>query len=268
MSQDDGVPPHHSGQSWTQPETTQTMSPQDSEDPMKSFDWMHSVFESSALDIQKAFDFDNLVTISDQVPYPTIDDIQYSRLFSPQAAEQGEGRSQSAAPCDPSPSPVLDVLPPALAPAAPMPAQTAPLIVFGLADLNKVKVAALFQMKCSIFSTSFLPNDDLVIKTMATNCLNAQVCHSAELSAWAKTKCGQEEITKLCSALLMIRKNIQFLARSNVLWGYNLHQLLDTEEKEVLSFEVSSRDSLLLLLQVNGEDINIPFGNLALWYYI
>jgi hypothetical protein len=47
-----------------------------------------------------------------------------------------------------------------------------------------------------------------------------------------------------------------------------------------LSFEVSSRlvilflflvgYSLLLLslLQVNGKDVNIPFGNLAMWYYL
>jgi len=154
--------------------------------------------------------------------------------------------------CDLSPSPVLDVPPPAPAPAAPAPVP-AQVVVFGLANLSKVKVAALFQMKRSIFSTSFLPKDDSVTKMMATNCLNAQVCHSgkptwvvgclllieyslliAELAAWATTKAGQDEITKMCNALITIRKNMQFLTCSAVLWGYSLHQLLDTEEKEVI----------------------------------
>jgi hypothetical protein len=154
--------------------------------------------------------------------------------------------------CDPSPSPVPDVPPLAPAPAAPAPVP-AQVVVFGLAGLSKVKAAALFQMKHSIFSTSFLLKDDLVTKTMATNCLNAQVCHSgkptwvvgclllieyslliAELAAWATTKVGQDEITKMCNTLITIRKNMQFLMCSTILWGHSLHQLLNTEEQEVI----------------------------------
>ncbi|KAG2124320.1 hypothetical protein BD769DRAFT_1388856 [Suillus cothurnatus] len=292
MSQYDGISPHHSGQSCIQPETVQTMSPQEDhmmhEHPNQSFDWTHSIFECSASDIEKAFDFDNLTT-SERVPYSKINDIQYSRLLSPrvrhapytvpqrhrpfphQVAEQSEGRSQSAAHCDLSPSPVLDVPPPALAPAAPAPVP-AQVVGFGLADLSKVKAAALFQMKRSVFSTSFLPKDDSVTKTMATNCLNAQVCHSAELAAWATTKAGQDEITKMCNTLIMIRKNMQFLTRSAVLWGYGLHQLLDTEEKEAIKEFVDNllkNDAFLRgVIKVNGKDVDIPFGNLAMWYYL
>lgn len=99
------------------------------------------------------------------------------------------------APRDPSRSLVLDVPPPApaapspmpspvaLVPSpvpstAPVPAQTTSSILFDLGDiLSKSKVAALFQLKCDIFDSSFLPKDD-VIKEMATKCLNAAVCHS------------------------------------------------------------------------------------------
>jgi hypothetical protein len=56
----------------------------------------------------------------------------------------------------------------------------------------------------------------------------------AELTAWATTKAGQDEITKMCDALIMIRKNMQFLTCSTVLWGHGLYQLLDTEEKEAI----------------------------------
>lgn len=151
-----------------------------------------------------------------------------------------------------------------------VPAQTTSSVFFGLGDLNKSKVKALFQLKCEIFDSSFLPNDD-VIKQMAIKCLNDAVCHSDELLAWSKTADGSNEITRMCSALVTIRKNIQALTRSAVLWGYNLHQLLHTE-KEVVKFFIGDLldDETFLrgVINVNGKDVNIPFGSRAMRHYI
>jgi hypothetical protein len=58
------------------------------------------------------------------------------------------------------------------------------LIVFGIGDLNRVKAAALHQVKCGIFNSSFLPKDDSIIKQLATDCLTAQVHHNGK-SIWA-----------------------------------------------------------------------------------
>ncbi|KAG1893122.1 uncharacterized protein F5891DRAFT_986188 [Suillus fuscotomentosus] len=78
----------------------------------------------------------------------------------------------------------------------------------------------------------------------------SQLKQRYELLAWSKTADGSNEITRMCSALVTIRKNIQALTRSAVLWGYNLHQLLHTEK------------------EVNGKDVNIPFGSRAMQHYI
>jgi hypothetical protein len=48
---------------------------------------------------------------------------------------------------------------------------------------------------------------------------------------------GELEVSKLCKALGTIKKNIQFLSRSAVLWGYDLHSLLmEKPKKEVKEF--------------------------------
>jgi Domain of unknown function (DUF6532) len=107
------------------------------------------------------------------------------------------------------------------------------------------------------------------------------------LLAWSKTKDGSNEITRMCSALVTIRKNIQSLTRSAVLWGYNLHQILHTEKEVVKNFigdllddEAFLRGVInashfvfvfylrLTLFQVNGKDVYIPFGNRAMRYYV
>ncbi|KAG1849400.1 hypothetical protein F4604DRAFT_1934899 [Suillus subluteus] len=173
------------------------------------FDWLHSTFECSALDmthsasdIQKAFDFDNIITTNDRPqslldPHSMVNNIHYPRLLSPRVRHApyiiprrhclslspvlppALEALRPPAPAAPPPAPAA--LPPA--PAAPPPAPAVPtraapsvsLITFGMADLNKVKAAALFQVKCGIFDSSFLPEDDSIIKQMATDCLNAQV---------------------------------------------------------------------------------------------
>jgi hypothetical protein len=56
----------------------------------------------------------------------------------------------------------------------------------------------------------------------------------AELVAWSKSAAGRLEVEKLCKSLGTIKKNIQFLGRSAVLWGYNFHYTLMIESpKEV-----------------------------------
>lgn len=48
----------------------------------------------------------------------------------------------------------------------------------------------------------------------------------AVLVAWSKTEIGCVEVEKLCKSLGTIKKNIQFLGRSAVLWGYEIHYAL------------------------------------------
>ncbi|KAG2348644.1 hypothetical protein BDR05DRAFT_996016 [Suillus weaverae] len=118
--------------------------------------------------------------------------------------------------------------------------QTMPLIVFGLADLSDVNAEALLQMKFKIFNSSFLPSDNSDVEEMAKACMTAQVSHSAELTTWSKTKAGKKEIAKLCTTLTTLRKNIQFLACSAVLWGYDIHLLMHTEGKHIVKKFVKS----------------------------
>lgn len=97
----------------------------------------------------------------------------------------------------PAPPPAPSPLPPPaqfLAISAPSPAPAAstqtvpavPSIFFGLSDLDEVKAQALFQMKCSILNSSFLPKDSSDVARMAKVCINAQVSHSRRSldSAW------------------------------------------------------------------------------------
>ncbi|KAG1885373.1 hypothetical protein F4604DRAFT_1918063 [Suillus subluteus] len=274
------------------------------------FDWLHSTFECSALDmthsasdIQKAFDFDNIITTNDRPqslldPHSMVNNIHYPRLLSPRVRHApyiiprrhrlslspvlppALEALRPPAPAAPPPAPAA--LPPAPAappPAPAVPARAAPsvsLITFGMADLNKVKAAALFQVKCGIFNSSFLPEDDSIIKQMATDCLNAQVCHSVELSAWAKTTPGEEEVTKLCSALVTFRKSMQGLTRSAVLWCYDIHQLLDTEKKvaikgfidKLLQNEAFLRGVIKASNFVNRQDVEVPFWIIGMRYHI
>ncbi|KAG1791265.1 uncharacterized protein HD556DRAFT_1445533 [Suillus plorans] len=309
----DGTPHQHSTQDGSGQSSPKIMVLQDDSDPNQSFDWLHSTFGCSASDMQRAFDFNTPIMTSDRVDaepeslpglHPMIDNIHYPRLFSPQVCHAPytiprryrpspsprEGTSQSAASFDPSPSPVLDVLPPApTAPLAPSPAlspapspapslapatsaQIVPSILFGLADLTQAKLVALFRLKCKIFASSFLPNDDSATKKMATDCLDKVCRNSPELSAWTKMTNGKDEIVKMCSALVTIRKNMQALTRSAVLWGYGLHQLLHTEKKGVIKEFVGSlliNEAFLRgVITVNGERVNIPFAHQALQYYI
>ncbi|KAG2336115.1 hypothetical protein BDR05DRAFT_953583 [Suillus weaverae] len=144
--------------------------------------------------------------------------------------------------------------------------------MFSIGDLNRVKAVVLHQVKCGIFNTSFLPKDDLVIKQLATDCLTAQVHHNTELSAWATTTHGAEEITKMCSTLITIRKNMQFLTWSAVLWGYTIHQLLRTETKAAVKIFVGNlikKDAFLRgVINVNGVDVEVPFANVGMQFHI
>ncbi|KAG1812250.1 uncharacterized protein BJ212DRAFT_1301749 [Suillus subaureus] len=49
-------------------------------------------------------------------------------------------------------------------------------VVFSVADLSKVKSAALFQMKCTIFINTFFL-DAATIRKMAHQCMDAEVSH-------------------------------------------------------------------------------------------
>ncbi|KAG1724457.1 uncharacterized protein EDB91DRAFT_1087468 [Suillus paluster] len=249
-----------------EPQMLRTMTPSEDmvimhEHPDQPFDWVR----------HNTFDFDNPV-IEGGPPLlgsqSMLNEAYYSQLSSPRhhhcdifshAVEQGEGSSQSAA--FDNPPPVPGVLPPApvtpspapppvpspVPPPAPSPvlssapaAQPVPSIMFGLADLGDVKAKALLQMKRSIFDSSFLPSDNLDVERMARACITAQVSHSIELTAWATTKAGKKEIVKLCTALTTLRKNIQFLTRSAMLWGYGLHQLMHMESKQEVKKFVKS----------------------------
>ncbi|KAG1843400.1 hypothetical protein C8R48DRAFT_780701 [Suillus tomentosus] len=181
----------------------------------------------------------------------------------------------------PAPPPAPSPLPPPaqfLAISAPSPAPAAstqtvpavPSIFFGLSDLDEVKAESLFQMKCGLLNSSFLPKDSSDVARMAKVCITAQVSHSPELTAWSNTKDGKLEATKLCTALTTLRKNIKFLARSAALWGYNLHQLMHTESKLMVKNFVKRliKDNSYLRGTVNGENVDIPFANVALLYFI
>jgi len=179
--------------------------------------------------------------------------------------EHGEGSSHSAAqsvlPLVLDSQPVT--VPPPVAPTTPSPTpvvlpqsalNSCTSVVFGVADLPKVKAAALFRMKCTIFINSFFL-DTATVGKMARQCMDAEVSHDGkllelvvqnchwltrnvdDLVAWSKTSDGEVEVSKLCKALGTIKKNIQFLSRSAVLWGYDLHYLLmEKPKKEVKEF--------------------------------
>ncbi|KAG1734379.1 uncharacterized protein EDB91DRAFT_1250892 [Suillus paluster] len=302
-----------------EPQTLRTMTPSEDmvimhEHPDQPFDWVR----------HNTFDFDNPV-IEGGPPLlgsqSMLNEAYYSQLSSPQvhhapytisqwrhhrdifshAVEQGEGSSQSAA--FDNPPPVPGVPPPTLVTPSPTPppvpspvlssvpaAQPVPSIMFGLADLGDVKAKALLQMKRSIFDSSFLPSDNSDVERMARACITAQVSHSIELTAWATMKAGKKEIVKLCTALTTLRKNIQFLTRSAMLWGYGLHWLMHMESKQEVKKFVKSliQDDFFLrgvinphhlfsflvddrscyFIQVNGTNVDIPFGNVAILYYI
>lgn len=91
----------------------------------------------------------------------------------------------------------------------------------------------------------------------------------------------------MCSALITIRKNIQSFTHSAVLWGYNLHQILHMEKEVVKNFIDDLLDDenflrgvvnashfvlvsylQLTLLQVNGKDVNIPFGSRPMRHHV
>ncbi|KAG1739752.1 hypothetical protein EDB19DRAFT_1908769 [Suillus lakei] len=295
-----------------EPQTLHTVTPSKDmvivdERPDQPFDWVQ----------HNTFDFDNPV-IEGGLPLGSqsmIDEAYYSCLFSPQVHHAPYTISQRHHHGDLFSHTVeqgsfVDVVPPALGvpppapvtpPTTPSPvpspvpspmaaAQTAPLIIFGLANLSNVKAEALLQMKCSIFDSSFLPSDNSDVERMAKACITAQVSHSTELTAWANTKAGEQEVAKLCTALTTLQKNVKFLTCSVMLWGYDLHQLMHTESKHAMKKFVESlvtnnsflrgvitachfflfliNDCSCYFLQVSRENVDIPFGNVAVLYYI
>ncbi|KAG1850668.1 hypothetical protein F4604DRAFT_1934344 [Suillus subluteus] len=228
-----------------------------------SSDWMHSSF-----DVQNA---------SDGVKG---EPSRRHNYLAPRDVEHSEGSSHSAV--QSVLPPVLDAQPvtmppPALTTLSPAPASlqsvsnSLTLAIFGPADLSKVKSAALFHMKCTIFINSFFLDAAMVGK-MAKLCMDADVLHDNDLITWSKTSDGKSEVSKLCKALGTIKKNIQFLSHSVVLWGYALHYLLmEKPWKEVKEFVcglIKGNRFLYGIINVQGMKVEVVFGNVTIQYFV
>ncbi|KAG1726171.1 uncharacterized protein EDB91DRAFT_1086850 [Suillus paluster] len=227
-------------------------------DPLaQSSDWMHSVFdvhnasnrveEGPSVDLEPArhqHDFNRLRyhrTSNWHTPY-TVSKIRNNHLI-PRNVGHGEGPSHSAAQ---SVLPlVLDTQPVTMPPPTPTTLSPAISIIFGLADLPS----------CTIFANSFFL-DTATVGTMANECMDAVVLHDDDLIAWSKTLGGKSEVSKLSKAFGMIKKNIQFLSCSAVLWGYGLHSLLmEKPKKEVKEF-------------IQGTKVEVTFGNITICNFV
>lgn len=191
-------------------------------------------------------------TLNRHTPYTTSN--RHDSYLIPHNIEHREGPSnsapQSVLPLVPDAQPVTPVVPP------PAPTVLSPVpdtlqsvsstfipVIFRVSKLPKVTSGALFRMKCTIFINCFFADADTVQK-MAQSSMNAEISNDGkllkfsawelspmtwsvvELVAWSKTKDGRLEVDKLCKVLGTIKKNIQFLSRSAVLWGYDLHNAL------------------------------------------
>ncbi|KAG1890770.1 hypothetical protein F4604DRAFT_1913560 [Suillus subluteus] len=172
---------------------------------------------------------------------PYIASNRYSNRLTPRDIGHGEGPSHSAMqglpPPVPDAQPVTPVVPPtaptALSPAPQLVSTSFIPVIFGITDISKVKSAALLQMKCKVFTNSFFEDVDTV-KNMAQQSMDAVISHDIDLVAWSKTEKGKSEVDKLSKAFGTIKKTIQTLSRSAVLWGYDLHYILMMEPpKEV-----------------------------------
>jgi len=280
-SQTTHYPPAHGFVSDTYYHTPHPKMSYERPDPLiQSSDWMHGLFDvhnagngvegGPSVDLEPAakhhHDFNHLCyhrTSSQHTPYTVSK--RCNDYLTPRDVEHGEGSSHSTAqsvlPLVLDTQPVT--VPSPVVPKAPSPIPVAlpqsvlnswTSVVFGVADLSKVKSAALFQMKCTIFINSFFL-DVATVGKMARKCMDAKVSHDGkllkltirdchwlswcvdDLVAWSKTSDSELEVSKLCKALGTIKKNIQFLSHSAVLWGYDPHYLLmEKPKKEVKEF--------------------------------
>ncbi|KAG2128413.1 hypothetical protein BD769DRAFT_1387458 [Suillus cothurnatus] len=210
-------------------------------DPLiQSSNWMHGLF-----------DVHNTSNGVEGGPSHTPYTISKRRndYLTPHDVEHSEGSSHSAAQ---SVLPlVLDTQPVTIpSPVVPKAPSPVPVALLHVTDLSKVKSAALFRMKCTIFINSFFL-DAATVRKMAHKCMDAEVSHDDDLVAWSKTSDGELEVSKLCKALGTIKKNIQFLSHSAVLWGYDLHYLLMEKPKK----------------EIQGKKVEITFGNIAIRYF-
>jgi hypothetical protein len=176
-------------------------------DPLiQSSDWMHGLFDvhnagngvegGPSVDLEPAakhhHDFNRLRyhrTSSRHTPYTVSK--RRNDYLTPRDVEHGEGSSHSAAqsvlPLVLDTQPVT--VPSPVVPKAPSPVPVAlpqsvlnscTSVVFGVADLSKVKSAALFRMKCTIFINSFFL-DTATVGKMARKCMDAEVSHDGKL---------------------------------------------------------------------------------------
>ncbi|KAG2124735.1 hypothetical protein BD769DRAFT_1669217 [Suillus cothurnatus] len=245
------TPPAHGFVSDTYYHTPHPKMSYERPDPLiQSSDWMHGLFDvhnagngvegGPSVDLEPAakhhHDFNHLCyhqTSSQHTPYTVSK--RRNNYLTPRDVEHGEGSSHSTAQ---SVLPlVLDTQPVTIpSPVVPKALSPIPVALLHVADLSKVKSAALFQMKCTIFINSFFL-DVATVGKMARKCMDAKVSHDDDLVTWSKTSDGEFEVSKLCKALGTIKKNIQFLSHSVVLWGYDLHYILmEKPKKEVKEF--------------------------------
>ncbi|KAG2046934.1 hypothetical protein BDR06DRAFT_977133 [Suillus hirtellus] len=179
-------------------------------------------------------------------------DIQHDSYLIPHNIEHREGPSnsapQSVLPLVPNAQPVTPVVPP------PTPTVLSP-VPDTLQSVSSTFIPVIFRVsklpKCTIFINCFFADADTIQK-MAQSSMNAEISNDVELVAWSKTKDGRLEVDKLCKALGTIKKNIQFLSRSAVLWGYDLHNALMMKHAK----------------EVEGMQVTVAFANTTIRYFV
>ncbi|KAG1785084.1 uncharacterized protein HD556DRAFT_1459776 [Suillus plorans] len=108
--------------------------------------------------------------------------------------------------------------------------------------------------------------------TTATELLSSLVGRPAELTQWAKGPEASKDAETISNTVKNLRKKIKDIVRITVLYGYNLHEALDTQpQAEIVHIinELLENDAFLNgSINVGGQMIVVPFGHSALRYFI